>query len=439
MKKELRLYNTETREHHLIPHESGKTIKMYTCGPTIYNFVHIGNLRTFVFEDLLRRSLLYFGYKLEHVMNLTDVDDKTIKGALENKLSLEEFVAPYAKAFFEDLETLHVQKAEHYPKATNYVPQMIEMIEKLLEKGFAYRGPDGCVYFSIKKFPKYGRLSHLQDQDLVAGASERIETDEYEKDHVADFVLWKSYDRQRDGDVFWESPFGKGRPGWHIECSAMATSILGETLDIHVGGIDNMFPHHDNEIAQSEAYYECDQWINYFLHTGHLHISGKKMSKSLKNFITIKHILTEYSARQVRFLFLLHSWDSLMNYTTEKSMPEAVEKERQFSEFFKTVKATLRQCNIKDTQQKSLQRDFDLNDVFTRVQTAVHERLADNFDTPEAVKALSDLVAATNSYLQQDRALIKVPLVRQISKYVFKILKVFGVYDEDVVPAGDDT
>jgi cysteinyl-tRNA synthetase len=178
-----------------------------------------------------------------------------------------------------------------------------------------------------------------------------------------DFALWK---KSKDGEPKWNSPWGEGRPGWHIECSAMAAEVFKEwPIDLHSGGIDLRFPHHDNEIAQSEAYYECDQWIKYFLHTGHLHIQGKKMSKSLKNFITIKHILTEYNARQVRFLFLLHNWDALMNYTTEKSMPEAVEKERQFSEFFKTVKAVLRQVDVKSTVQKWNSKDVELNDLFT--------------------------------------------------------------------------
>lgn len=216
----------------------------------------------------------------------------------------------------------------------------------------------------------------------------------------------------------------------------MAAEFFKEwPIDIHVGGIDLRFPHHDNEIAQSEAYYECDNWIQYFLHTGHLHIEGKKMSKSLKNFISIGHILTEYTSRQIRFLFLLHNWDKLMNYKTEKSMPEAVEKERQFSEFFKNVKAVLRGCDIKTTAQKFTDRDNALQASLSLCQRLVHERLADNFDTPAAVQALSDLVTQTNAYLQIESSLIKLTLVRSVSKYVHKILKCFGVYDEEIVPA----
>ena len=378
-------------------------------------------------------------------MNITDIDDKIIREANSQGKSFSEFSRNWETEYFDDMRRLNVELPDVITRVSEFVPEIVKFIEKIISNGYAYEA-NGSVYFNVAKYNdgekhKYAKLeptSAMDSEKLLEG--EGVLTTDLEasdKLNKFDFALWK---KSKDSEPWWDSPWGKGRPGWHIECSCMAAEYFKEwPIDIHSGGIDLRFPHHDNEIAQSEAYYECDQWINYFLHTGHLHISGKKMSKSLKNFITIKHILTEYTARQVRFLFLLHNWDSLMNYTTEKSMPEAVEKERQFSEFFKTVKATLRQCNIKDTQQKSLQRDFDLNDVFTRVQTAVHERLADNFDTPEAVKALSDLVASTNSYLQQDRTLIKVPLVRQISKYVFKILKVFGVYDDDVVPTGDDS
>lgn len=317
MKPQLFLYNTETRNKQPLHHHGDKTITMYTCGPTVYNFVHIGNLRTFVFEDVLRRTIKYFGMPLYHVMNLTDVDDKTIKGALEKNISLQEYVAPYEKAFFEDLATLNIEKAEKYPKATDYVEQMIAMIQKLVDKGFAYQGTDGCVYFNIQKFPTYGRLSQISKQQLKPGASERIETDEYEKDHVADFVLWKSYDSHRDGNVVWDSPFGKGRPGWHIECSAMATALLGDTLDIHVGGIDNMFPHHDNEIAQSEC---CTgkTFAKLWMHSEHLLVDGKKMSKSLGNFYTLRDLLDKgYTGSQVRFLLLQSHYRMQLNFTLE--------------------------------------------------------------------------------------------------------------------------
>ena len=249
----LYLYNTETRRKEpLIPLEHGH-VRMYTCGPTVYHFAHIGNFRTYVFEDILRRTIQFFGFKITQVMNLTDVDDKTIKGAIAQKVTLDDYTKPFKEAFFADLKTLNIEPAEHYPAATDYIAEMIRMIQILNEKGVAYTGGDGSIYYAIRKFPRYGCLSHLRLDELQAGASERVATDEYDKDHIADFVLWKKYDPERDGKIFWESPFGPGRPGWHLECSAMAMKILGETIDIHVGGIDNMFPHHENEIAQSEA------------------------------------------------------------------------------------------------------------------------------------------------------------------------------------------
>lgn len=225
-----------------------------------------------------------------------------------------------------------------------------------------------------------------------------METDVSEKKNPFDFALWK---KSKDNEPKWASPWGEGRPGWHIECSAMAGDFFKEyPIDIHSGGIDLRFPHHDNEIAQAEAYYECDSWINYFLHTGHLHIDGSKMSKSLKNFITIKDMLKVYNARQVRFLFLLHNWETLMNYSQKHSWPEAVAKERQYSEFFKLIKAVLRQCDVKTTEQKWGQKEYELDELFRGVSVKVHDALADNFDTKTAIHHLSELVSLTNTYIQ---------------------------------------
>jgi cysteinyl-tRNA synthetase len=288
---------------------------MYTCGPTVYNFAHIGNFRTYVFEDLLRRAIKFFGFQLTQVMNLTDVDDKTIRGAIANNVSLDDYTQPYKEAFFEDLKALNIEPAEHYPAATDYIPDMIQMIETLLAKGVAYRGGDGSIYYAISKFPRYGCLSHLHLDELQAGASERVASDEYEKEHVADFVLWKHYDPERDGQIYWESPFGPGRPGWHLECSAMAIKILGETIDIHVGGVDNMFPHHENEIAQSEA---CSgkPFVKLWMHAEHLVVDHKKMSKSLGNFYTLRDLLNKgYTGTQVRYLLLQTHYKTQLNFT----------------------------------------------------------------------------------------------------------------------------
>ncbi len=310
----LKLYNTETRQKEEIHTHDGR-IKMYTCGPTIYDFAHIGNFRTYVFEDFLRRTLQYFGFGVEQVMNITDVEDKTIRGATLKKTSLKEYTEPFKKAFFEDLQTLNIQKVEHYPAATDYIPEMIQMIETLLQKGYAYQSQNGGIYFSIRKFPTYGRLSHLNLAELKVNASGENEADEYNKDNVADFALWKAYDPERDGSIFWESPFGKGRPGWHIECSAMATKLLGESFDIHCGGIDNMFPHHENEIAQSEC---CSgvRFVHHWVHVEHLLVDHKKMSKSLGNFYTLRDLLQKgYSGMQLRYLLLSTHYRTQLNFT----------------------------------------------------------------------------------------------------------------------------
>jgi cysteinyl-tRNA synthetase len=311
----LTLYNTESRRKETLVPMRDNHVRMYTCGPTIYNFAHIGNFRTYIFEDILRRTIKFFGMQITQVMNLTDVDDKTIKGAIAKNVSLDEFTLPFKEAFFEDLKTLNIEPVEHYPAATEYIAEMIEMIHQLIAKGFAYKAGDGSVYYAISKFPRYGCLSHLNLDELRVGASERVATDEYEKDNVSDFVLWKAYDTARDGKIYWESPFGPGRPGWHLECSAMAMKLLGETIDIHVGGIDNMFPHHENEIAQSEACSDC-QFSKLWMHSEHLIVDNKKMSKSLGNFFTLRDLLNKgFSGIQVRYMLLQTHYKTQLNFT----------------------------------------------------------------------------------------------------------------------------
>jgi cysteinyl-tRNA synthetase len=313
----LKLFNTESREKEGITPLEDQLIRMYTCGPTVYNFAHIGNFRTYVFEDLLRRTLKYFGFKVEQVMNITDIDDKTLAGAIHENKALTAYTEPYTEAFFEDLAALHIERVEHYPRATEFIPKMIEIIRALLEKKIAYIGADESVYFSIKEFPSYGRLSHLQLDQLKSGASQRVGTDEYDKENAADFVLWKAYDPKRDGEIYWESPFGKGRPGWHIECSAMAMTLLGKTIDIHVGGVDNMFPHHENEIAQSEAF-SGKPFVKHWLHSEHLLVDNKKMSKSLGNFYTLRDLLAKgYTGEEVRLMLLSSHYRTQLNFTME--------------------------------------------------------------------------------------------------------------------------
>jgi cysteinyl-tRNA synthetase len=310
----LMLFNTEKKEKEQV---SGNVIRMYTCGPTVYDYAHIGNFRTYVFEDLLRRTLKFLGSEVKQVMNITDVDDKTIKGACAKKIGLEEYTKPFIDAFFEDVKHLNIESADFYPKATNFIADMIVMIETLLNKGYAYIGHDKSVYFSIRKFGKYGRLSHLQLDELKVGASCRVEGDEYDKENAADFVLWKSYDASRDGNIYWDSPFGLGRPGWHIECSVMALKLLGDNIDIHCGGVDNIFPHHENEIAQSEAFNDKN-FVKIWAHSAHLVVNGKKMSKSLGNFFTLRDLFSRgYSGREVRYMLLHTHYRTNLNFTFE--------------------------------------------------------------------------------------------------------------------------
>ncbi len=319
----IRFFNTYSREieefRPLDP--AGRKVKMYTCGPTVYSHAHIGNFRAYIFEDLLQRHLEARGYTVERVMNLTDVDDKTIRGSRLEHLPLREFTAPFKEAFFEDIETLRIKAADAYPAATEerFVRAMIAMIEKLIALGLAYQAEDKSVYYRINRFPKYGHLAHFDLSELRSTG--RVKSDEYDKEHVGDFALWKAWDEE-DGEVWWESPWGRGRPGWHIECSAMATTLLGEEIDIHCGGVDNIFPHHEAEIAQSEG---CSgkTFVRYWLHCAHLLVDGQKMSKSLGNFHTLRDVLAKgYSGREVRYALIRVHYRAPLNFTWE-GMEEA--------------------------------------------------------------------------------------------------------------------
>lgn len=374
----LKLYNTETRQKDIV---EGEKIRLYTCGPTVYNFAHIGNLRTFVFEDLLKRTLKFFGMDVHHVMNLTDVEDKTIKGAMEKGMKLSEYTRIYKDAFFDDLKTLSIDLADEYPAATDHIGDMIDMIQTLMGKGVAYVGKDNSIYFSIHKFPSYGRLSHFKLSDLKQGASERQSMDEYDKESATDFVLWKSYDQERDGDVFWESPFGRGRPGWHIECSAMAMKTLGETIDIHAGGVDNIFPHHENEIAQSEA---CTghPFVKHWVHAEHLIVDGKKMSKSLGNFFTLRDLLGNgYTGDEVRYLLLSAHYRTQLNFTLDglTAARSALSRVEAFANRLRTLNPS--------------SGTFDL----TPHKDAFAAALADDLNISSALASLFDLIRDANS------------------------------------------
>ena len=381
----MRFYNTLGRNMQDFQPIEEKVAKMYTCGPTVYNYAHIGNFRAYLFEDLLRRSLEYHGYKVTQVMNLTDVDDKTIRDSRAAGLKLQDFTRKYKDAFFEDLKTLRIEPAEHYPEATTHIPEMIEMIRILFEKGFAYKSEDGSVYFSIAKFKDYGKLAKIDMEQQRSGV--RINNDEYDKDSVADFALWKAWS-ESDGDVKWDSPWGPGRPGWHLECSAMSMKYLGRTFDIHTGGIDNMFPHHEDEIAQSEAANSC-KFVNYWLHCEHLTIDKKKMSKSLGNFYTLRDLLNKgYSGKEVRWALIGTHYRSKLNFNLGLC-DQARTTLKKFADFFGRLKA-LPQGTAGKEEAAGLAADADKKFA---------DAIGDDLNIAEALSAVFTLERAVNTAL----------------------------------------
>ena len=381
----MRFYNTLGRNMQDFQPIEEKVTKMYTCGPTVYNYAHIGNFRAYLFEDLLRRSLEYHGYKVTQVMNLTDVDDKTIRDSRAAGLKLQDFTRKYKDAFFEDLRTLRIEPAEHYPEATTHIPEMIEMIRILFEKGFAYKSEDGSVYFSIAKFKDYGKLAKIDMEQQRSGV--RINNDEYDKDSVADFALWKAWS-ESDGDVKWDSPWGPGRPGWHLECSAMSMKYLGRTFDIHTGGIDNMFPHHEDEIAQSEAANSC-KFVNYWLHCEHLTIDKKKMSKSLGNFYTLRDLLNKgYSGKEVRWALIGTHYRSKLNFNLGLC-DQARSTLKKFADFFGRLKALPQGTAGKE---EALRLAADADRKFA-------DAIGDDLNIAEALSAVFTLERAVNTAL----------------------------------------
>lgn len=419
--QKLYITNTETKQKEAVPTTNGK-VHYYTCGPTVYAFAHIGNFRTFVVEDLLRRSLRFFGYTVVQVMNLTDVDDKTIKGAIENKKTLDDYTRPFKEAFFEDLGYLNIEKVEHYPEATKYIPQMIEMIKQLIDKKIAYIGADGSVYYSISKCSHYGKLSHLKLEDLKSGASNRLASDEYTKESASDFVLWKSYDRERDGTIFWESPFGPGRPGWHIECSVMASKILGETIDLHAGGVDLIFPHHENEIAQSEACFE-KQFCKMWLHVEHLLVDNKKMSKSLGNFYTLRDLLKQgFTGKEVRFMLLGTHYRTQLNYT-KSSLAAA-----------RSALDRIQECIFRLKEVKTESASSQLTKYLQEMTDHFAAALADDLNISAALAHLFDMIRHINGLM--DKCLVNCTDAKSVLSTLHQMNKVLGVmtFEEAVIP-----
>lgn len=372
----MKVFNSLTRSLEELHPLVGNEIRLYTCGPTVYNYAHIGNFRAYTFEDILRRVIQFNGMKVRQVMNLTDVDDKTIRGANAAGVPLTEYTKKYKDAFFADLKTLNIQPAEVYPAATDHIPEMIALISKLIEKGVAYKSEDGSVYFNVRAFPGYGKLAHIDFDNQRTG--ERCAADEYTKENVGDFALWKAWEPS-DGPVGWDSPWGRGRPGWHIECSAMSMKYLGETFDLHTGGIDNLFPHHENEIAQSEAA-TGKPFVKCWMHCAHLKVNGEKMSKSLGNFFTLRDLLAKgWTGREIRYVLINAHYRTSLNFAFD-----ALEDARK-------ALSRIDACVDKTTSGSAPAWAQKYLDDFT---AAVN----DDLNMPRAFAALFGLVRETNAH-----------------------------------------
>ena len=364
----------------------GKDVGLYTCGPTVYDNAHIGNFRAYAWEDILRRYLEYSGYKVKQIMNLTDVDDKTIRGANENKMALSEYTEKYKKSFFEDINALNILPAHNYTSATEHIPEMVKLVETLMEKGFAYRGDDDSIYFSIKKFPNYGKLAGIDVTKLKDGA--RIKQDEYEKEGVGDFAVWKAWDED-DGTVFWETSLGKGRPGWHIECSAMSMKYLGETFDLHTGGVDNKFPHHENEIAQSEAA-TGKKFVKYWMHCEHLLVNGKKMAKSAGTFYTLRDLIDKgLNPKAIRYVLINSQYRQQINFVID-SVHDAEKAIDGIQRFIDRVR------NINEGDGNA---ETEISDLITSFEGAMDNDLG----VPNATKALFEFVKKVNTLIDNSQ------------------------------------
>ena len=387
---QLKFYNSMTRRVEPFEPISAGRAGLYTCGPTVYNFAHIGNFRAYVFEDVLHRALEYAGYDLTHVMNLTDVDDKTIRDSRKEGTPLRDYTQRFKDAFFEDLKTLSVEPASVYPAATDHVPEMIALIKRLFDAGVAYQAPDKCVYFSVSKFPEYGKLAHLDRSGMRSGV--RISNDEYAKDDVGDFALWKAWD-ENDGDVKWDSPWGPGRPGWHIECSAMSMKYLGESFDLHTGGIDNLFPHHENEIAQAEAA-TGKPFVRQWLHCAHLRVNGEKMSKSLGNFYTLRDLLAKgWSGREIRYVLVSAHYRQPLNFAFD-ALDAARTALSRIDEFTTRMEALAAGAPAPAAAPEWTQKHLDAFDA----------AISDDLNTPLALAAVFSLVNDGNRLAQEGKA-----------------------------------
>ena len=390
----LKFYNTLTRKKEIFKPIKNGCVGIYTCGPTVYNFAHIGNFRAYIFADILHKYLKYKKYKIKHIMNLTDIDDKTIRDSAKAKMSLKSFTLKYTKEFFKDLKTLNIQRASKYPKATDHMKEMIKMVEILEKKGFTYE-KNHSVYFDISKFKDYGKLTKLDFKNLKTGT--RVDLDEYEKDNPSDFALLKrsTLDELKRG-IFYKTKWGKVKPGWHLECSAMSMKYLGATFDIHTGGIDLIFPHHENEIAQSEAF-SGKKFVNYWLHNEHLLVDNQKMSKSLKNFYTLRDILAKnYSPMAIRYLLLSTHYRQKLNFTFNglESAKNALKRLKEFVEKLK--------CQISNIKTVS-QNPKPIKNLISETKLKLESSMNDDLNISQALAVIFNLVKEINILIDKNQ------------------------------------
>ncbi len=422
----LKVYNTLSKRKEMFIPIKGKNVGMYSCGPTVYNYVHIGNLRAYVISDVIKKYLKFAGYKVKHVTNLTDVDDKTIKKSIEEGKSLKEVTTKYANAFFDDMKLIGIEPADIYPRATEHIKEITTLVNTLLKKGYAYLSNDGSIYFDISKFKNYGKLSNIKIETLKEGASERIKKDEYQKENANDFALWKAWSGE-DGSVFWNAEFMingekktiKGRPGWHIECSAMSMKYLGESFDIHAGGQDLIFPHHENEIAQSEAATE-KTFVKYWLHNGWLLVEGKKMSKSLGNFYTLRDLIAKgYSAKVIRMALITNHYREPFDLT-DKKLESVKSSLSRIHEFVRKLK------NYTEDEENELTREG-----IEKLKKDFRDAMNDDFDTAKALIVIFDFIRDFNSSI--DAKLISNKTSKEILKVLEEIDYVLGFIMPDEI------
>ncbi|TBU05182.1 cysteine--tRNA ligase [Hamiltosporidium magnivora] len=421
----LKLINAFTKNKDIFTPSRGNLIRWYICGPTVYDSPHLGHARTYVSFDIVRRVLEnYFGYQVTYVMNITDIDDKIINKAKETKMEVSEackiITKKYETEFFEAMDNLNVQRPTFTTRVTNYVEKIVTFIEKLMEKGFAYES-EGSVYFDLVKYRENFKHPNFVNESAINEETEQLENI-YKKKNKIDFVLWK---KSKEGEPVYNSPWGEGRPGWHIECSAMASDLFKDGLDIHSGGCDLAFPHHENEIAQSQAFLNSNLWCPYFLHSGHLSIDGLKMSKSLKNFITVEESLKNFTPRQLRILFLNTNWWAPMTYKLE-SMEYSKKIEAKLMNFISISDSFIKNSEIEDNFKNVTDQDSMILEILENTKISIHEAFCDSINTFKVLTAILNLITVIHQKIEN----LSIRVIYVAKQYVVSILNLLGVVEE---------